>query len=331
MADFIDEATVHCIAGKGGNGCVSFRREKYIPYGGPNGGDGGHGGSVIFRASSDLSSLVNVYRSKRLKADSGTHGMGSQKTGKSGSDLVVEVPTGTCLFDADYPESPMIIDLVSDQQEYIIAKGGQGGLGNMRFKSSTNRAPRKATDGEEGQEIRVRLELKVMADVGLLGLPNAGKSSLLRRVSAATPKVADYAFTTIRPYVGVVRFDQYNTFVMADVPGLIEGASQGSGMGDQFLKHLQRCKMLLHIVDGSQDVVTQIETIRKEVKSYGGGVDKKKIWIVINKIDLIDDIEVLRSLVLDQYGVYPIMISAKDGLGCSELVASLGDELVSRT
>jgi GTP-binding protein len=325
MSDFIDELRIHCFAGKGGNGCVSFRREKYIAFGGPNGGDGGHGGSVILVSSSKYKSLTHLRSRKHIKAESGKHGSGSQKTGRGGEDVLIGLPLGTCVYDADHPSSPMIVDMQSEGQQYTIASGGVGGLGNIRFKSSVNRAPRRATEGKEGEDIRLRLELKVMADVGLLGLPNAGKSSLLRQVSQATPKVADYAFTTVKPYVGVVKSGPYDVFVMADIPGLIEGASKGLGMGDKFLRHLQRCEMLLHVVDATQDIDEQIRLIREEVTAYGHGIVEKPIWIVLNKIDLIMSDEIDLDAIKKQYQCKVFEISAKEGDGCSELVKAISE------
>ncbi|MDC3181176.1 GTPase ObgE [Gammaproteobacteria bacterium] len=328
MSDFIDELRIHCFAGNGGNGCVSFRREKYIAFGGPNGGDGGKGGSVILTVSSKYKSLTHLRGKKHIKAESGKHGSGSQKTGRGGEDVIIGMPLGTCIYDADHPSSPMIIDMQAEGQVYTIASGGDGGLGNMRFKSSINRAPRRFTEGKEGEDIRLRLELKVMADVGLLGLPNAGKSSLLRQVSQATPKVADYAFTTIKPYVGVVRSGPYDAFVMADIPGLIEGASKGMGMGDQFLRHLQRCEMLLHVVDITQDVHEQIALIREEVTAYGHGIIEKPIWIVLNKIDLVETVLYDSNAISEQYKCPVFVVSAKDGIGCSDLVKAISEKVL---
>lgn len=325
---FLDQAVIVCSAGSGGNGCAAFRREKYIPFGGPNGGDGGDGGSIVLKVTSKTNSLASLQRLRHVKAEKGQHGLGSQKTGRNGEDTVVEVPLGTCIYDADAPEAPIIVDLCEMGQTYIISRGGKGGLGNMRFKSSTNRAPRQITKGETGEEIRIRCELRVMADVGLLGLPNAGKSSLLRQVSNAMPKVADYAFTTIKPQVGVVWFGRYDSFVMADIPGLIAGASEGQGMGDKFLKHLTRCRVLLHVLDATLPIDTQIETIEKEVKAYKAGLENKPRYIALNKVDLIDQNEVkelMNMLELRNEHVFPI--SAMQGEGCVELIKFLGQKL----
>jgi GTP-binding protein len=324
---FLDQAVVFCSAGAGGNGCVSFRREKCIPFGGPNGGDGGDGGSIILKASSSTNSLAGMQRLRHIRAEVGHHGAGSQKTGADGKDTIIELPLGTCIFDADAPNSPVIVDLCNIGQTYTISRGGKGGLGNMRFKSSTNRAPRHATKGEVGEDIRIRCELRVMADIGLLGLPNAGKSSLLRQVSNATPKVADYAFTTVKPHVGVVWFQTFNSFVMADIPGLIEGASQGLGMGDKFLKHLTRCKILLHVIDATLPILDQLETIEKEVCAYEAGLDQKPRYLALNKVDLMQEgySEMLDELLEKYDHVFPI--SALTGKGCPELVQFLGQKL----
>lgn len=326
--DFVDQAKLLCSAGDGGNGCVAFRREKYIPLGGPNGGDGGNGGSVILRVTSQTNSLAAIHRLRSVKAEKGQNGLGSQKTGRSGSDHIVSVPIGTCVYDSDHPDAPIIADLCEMGQEVVVARGGQGGLGNMRFKSSTNRAPRQVKPGESGEEIRLRLELRVMADIGLLGLPNAGKSSLLRKVSAATPKVANYAFTTVKPHVGVVHYQQYDSFVMADIPGLIAGAAEGHGMGDRFLKHLKRCRVLLHLIDVTQDIEEQLHVIENEITAYGEGLSEKPRYIVLNKIDSIDkDALMQKKQALEQSGYNVHMISALVGTGCDDLVAFLWHSL----
>lgn len=324
---FLDQAIILCSAGSGGAGCVSFRREKFIPFGGPNGGDGGDGGSIILKATSQTNSLASLQRLQHIRAEKGQSGLGSQKNGRNGEDVIVEVPVGTCIYDADAPDAPVIVDLCEMNQEYVIARGGSGGLGNMRFKSSTNRAPRQSTKGDLGEEIRIRCELRVMANVGLLGLPNAGKSSLLRQVSRATPKVANYAFTTTKPYVGVVRYQGYESFVMADIPGLIEGASMGQGMGDKFLKHLTRCEVLLHVIDATQPLDSQLETIEKELEAYGGGLEKKLRFIALNKIDAVGDelADLMKTLSSKYESVFPI--SALSGDGCERLVSFLGESV----
>lgn len=286
---FVDEAEIRVEAGDGGDGCVSFRREKFIPYGGPDGGDGGDGGSVYVMADPELNTLVDFRYQRLHRAERGKNGMGSNCTGRSGADLRLQVPVGTLVYDADTGE--LIGDLVAPGSELLVARGGFHGIGNTRFKSSTNRAPRQSTPGTSGEKRRLRLELKLLADVGLLGLPNAGKSSLIRKLSAAHPKVADYPFTTIYPNLGVVRVDRYRSFVMADVPGLIEGAAQGAGLGTRFLKHLARTRLLLHLVDiwpegDVGDPIRDIEVIVSELHEFSAELAQRERWLVFNKIDL---------------------------------------------
>jgi GTP-binding protein len=285
---FIDETTIRVQAGKGGDGCLSFRREKFIPFGGPNGGDGGDGGSVYLQAAPSLNTLVDFHYNRVHKAANGQSGMGSDCTGKSGEDLILSVPLGTSVFDADTDE--LIGDLANINDKLLVAQGGWHGLGNARFKSSTNRAPRQTTKGTEGETRNLRLSLKVLADVGLLGLPNAGKSTLIRAVSAATPKVADYPFTTLYPNLGVVRADMARSFVIADIPGLIEGAAEGAGLGMRFLKHLERTRVMLHIVDiaptDASDPIKNIHIIENELKKFGTTLTDKPCWLVLNKLDL---------------------------------------------
>lgn len=287
---FIDEARVEIIAGNGGNGCMSFRREKYIENGGPDGGDGGKGGSVIMIADNNLNTLVDYRFVKRYAAKNGEHGRGADCYGHKGEDIYLKVPVGTTIIDED--TGLVMADLETNGQELVVAKGGKGGLGNIHFKSSTNRAPRQTTKGEAGERLNIRLELKVLADVGLLGLPNAGKSTFIRAVSSAKPKVADYPFTTLHPNLGVVRVDAERSFVIADIPGLIEGAADGLGLGHKFLKHLQRTKVLLHIVDiapldETTDVVAEAVAIAHELEKYADDLYAKPRYLVINKIDLI--------------------------------------------
>ena len=289
---FIDEVVVEVVAGKGGHGCLSFRREKYIPKGGPDGGDGGDGGSVYLEATSGLNTLID-YRYKRLfKAPNGQCGEGRMRTGKGGDDLIVPVPVGTMVTDAETGE--LIGDLTTLGDKICVAKGGYHGLGNARFKSSTNRAPRQTTQGKLGEQRRVRLELKLLADVGLVGLPNAGKSTLIRAISNATPKVADYPFTTMRPHLGVVRIDELQGFVVADIPGLVEGASEGVGLGLRFLKHVSRTATLWHVVDLSapdDEVIANIHGITKELAQYDEELLEKPRWMVFNKADLLSEDE----------------------------------------
>jgi len=289
---FVDEAIIEVIAGKGGDGCLSFRREKFIPYGGPDGGDGGDGGSVYLVADQGLNTLVDFRYQRRFNAKNGQPGMGKQRTGKSGEDLYIKVPIGTVAIDIETDEA--IGDLTTHEQTLLVAKGGHHGLGNIHFKSSTNRAPRRTTQGTLGESRQLRLELQVLADVGLLGLPNAGKSTFIRSVSAARPKVADYPFTTLHPNLGVVSLGFDQQFVIADIPGLIEGAAQGAGLGIRFLKHLSRTRLLLHLVDVlplEGDPVQDAVTIVRELEQYSATLADRERWLVLNKLDLVPDAE----------------------------------------
>lgn len=287
----VDEAEIQVIAGNGGNGCVGFRREKFIPLGGPDGGDGGNGGNVWLVADANLNTLVDFRHQRQFRAQRGENGMGRQMYGKAGDDLVITVPVGSVVTNVDTDE--VIGDLVQHGDRLLVAKGGKGGLGNMHFKSSVTRAPRKATPGEEGEDRRLKLELKLLADVGLLGFPNAGKSTFIRAVSAATPKVADYPFTTLYPNLGVVSVEAYRSFVIADIPGLIEGAADGAGLGAQFLRHLQRTRLLLHLVDmapmeGGVEISPseQVRAIERELERHDAELLDKPRWLVLNKADL---------------------------------------------
>ena len=291
---FVDEATIRVHAGNGGNGCASFRREKFIPFGGPDGGDGGGGGSVWLVADEGLNTLVDFRHQRVYRAKRGENGMSRQMSGKGGEDLLIRVPVGTSVINVDTDEE--IGDLTENGARLLVAQGGYGGKGNIHFKSSVNRAPRKATSGSPGEERELKLELKVLADVGLLGFPNAGKSTLIRAVSAATPKVADYPFTTLQPHLGVVRIETDRSFVIADIPGLIEGAAEGAGLGIQFLKHIARTRLLLHVVDiapfdGSGDPIEQIHAIEQELKRFDPKLLKKPRWLVFNKADLLPEDE----------------------------------------
>ena len=290
---FVDEVRIQIKAGKGGDGCLSFRREKFIPFGGPNGGDGGDGGSVYLEANANLTTLVDYRFQRMFQAEKGQHGMGSDCTGKSGGDLILPVPVGTLVYNIDTDE--LLGDLAVPGQRLLVAKGGFHGLGNARFKSSTNRAPRQTSPGSLGEERELRLELKILADVGLLGLPNAGKSTLIRAVSSARPKVADYPFTTLHPNLGVVRVGEFRSFVIADIPGLIEGAAEGAGLGIQFLRHLERTHLLLHLVDvapiDESDPVESAKIIVHELAKYNQSLLEKPRWLVLNKIDQLPDDE----------------------------------------
>ncbi|MBA0187041.1 Obg family GTPase CgtA [Pectobacterium odoriferum] len=290
---FVDEATILVVAGDGGNGCVSFRREKYIPNGGPDGGDGGDGGDVYLLADENLNTLIDYRFEKSFRAERGQNGQSRDCTGKRGKDITIKVPVGTRVLDQGTGE--VLGDMTRHQQSLMVAKGGWHGLGNTRFKSSVNRAPRQKTSGTKGEERELTLELLLLADVGMLGLPNAGKSTFIRTVSAAKPKVADYPFTTLVPSLGVVRMDSEQSFVVADIPGLIEGASEGAGLGIRFLKHLERCRVLLHLVDlapiDESDPIENAKIIINELEQYGAGLAEKPRWLVFNKVDLIDKAE----------------------------------------
>lgn len=287
---FIDEARIEVIAGKGGNGAASFRREKFVPFGGPDGGDGGRGGSVYAVADENINTLVEYRFVKQYQAKHGEKGHGADCYGKGGDDIELHMPVGTIITDNDTKER--IVDLTHHGQRVVLARGGKGGLGNLHFKSSTNRAPRQFTCGEEGERRSLSLELRVLADVGLLGMPNAGKSTLIRSVSAARPKVADYPFTTLHPNLGVVRVDNMRSFVMADIPGLIEGAAQGAGLGHRFLKHLSRTGLLLHVVDIAPfdpevDPVNEARALVDELRLYDEALHNKPRWLVLNKVDML--------------------------------------------
>ncbi|MEQ1662800.1 MAG: Obg family GTPase CgtA [Thiobacillus sp.] len=332
---FIDEAKIQVLAGKGGDGSASFRREKYIPKGGPDGGDGGLGGSVYAVADCNINTLVEFRYTRIFKAQKGENGRGAQCYGKGGEDLTIRVPVGTVFTDLE--SGAVVADLAENGQTVCLAKGGKGGLGNQHFKSSTNRAPRQHTLGEPGEEWeQLGLELKVLADVGLLGMPNAGKSTFIRAVSAARPKVADYPFTTLAPNLGVVRVDSERSFVIADIPGLIEGAAEGAGLGHQFLRHLQRTRVLLHLVDISPrweagDPVNEARAIVEELRKYDQELYDKPRWLVLNKLDMVDESEreaVVAQFVKDYGWQGPVFaISALDGTGCSKLTYAIMEYL----
>jgi GTP-binding protein len=321
---FIDEATIKIYAGDGGNGVATFRREKYEPMGGPSGGDGGRGGSVFFEADQNLNTLVDYRYTRTLKAQRGENGRSAECYGAKGDDLILKVPVGTVISDKATGES--YADLSQHGDRALLAKGGKGGLGNIHFKSSINRAPRQCTKGEPGEEFELYLELKVLADVGLLGMPNAGKSTFIRSVSAAKPKVADYPFTTLHPNLGVVRVGENQSFVIADIPGLIEGASEGAGLGHQFLRHLARTTLLLHLVDIAPfdpaiNPVDEARAIVNELKKYDELLYQKPRWLILNKIDMLEDVAEKVKTFIKSFGwtgpVYSI--SAIKGIGCKEL------------
>ena len=287
---FLDQVKIYIKAGNGGDGSPSFRREKFIEYGGPDGGDGGKGGSVILKAEQNLNTLIDFRYQQHHKAKRGENGAGQNRTGKSGEDLILKVPLGTQVFEED--NKTLIYDFTKISEEFIAAAGGKGGLGNTRFKSSTNRAPRKFTKGTQGEEFTIWLQLKTIADIGIIGLPNAGKSSLLASVTNANPKIANYQFTTLNPNLGVASYDD-KEITIADIPGLVEGAHKGTGLGIQFLKHIERCKSLLHLIDiTSEDLKKSYQQVKNELKKYSDKLTKKKELIVLNKIDLIDEKEV---------------------------------------
>jgi GTP-binding protein len=327
---FVDEAQIDVEAGRGGDGCLSFRREKYVPRGGPDGGDGGHGGSVFLRANTGLNTLVDFRYQRRYRATSGQAGSGREKTGGAGDDLSVRVPIGTQVWDVDTDE--LLGELLAEGDTLMVAQGGFRGIGNTRFKTSTNRAPRQTSQGKPGEHRKLRLELKLLADVGLLGLPNAGKSSLLRAVSAANPKVADYPFTTLHPSLGVIGLDSLRSFVMADIPGIIEGASDGAGLGLQFLRHLARNRLLLHVVDiatptTDDELLDGARAVVNELLEFDPALADRPRWLVLNKIDLLDDELVAMRIeevteALNYEGPLHV-ISAKSGAGCIELCSAV--------
>lgn len=328
---FIDEAKIEVIAGDGGNGVASFCREKFRPFGGPDGGDGGKGGSIYAVADRNINTLVDFRFAKMHKAKDGENGRGADCYGKGADDIMLRMPVGTLIIDNN--DGELVADLTEHGQEVLIAKGGEGGWGNIHFKSSTNRAPRQKSEGKEGERRELRLELKVLADIGLLGMPNAGKSTFISAVSNARPKIADYPFTTLHPNLGVVRVSHEKSFVIADIPGLIEGASDGAGLGIQFLRHLQRTRLLLHIVDlapfDNVDPVKEAKAIVKELKKYDESLFDKPRWLVLNKLDMVPE-EERKARVKDfikRFGWKgPVFeISALTREGCSELVTEIYD------
>lgn len=333
---FVDEATIEVIAGKGGNGSASFRREKFIPKGGPDGGDGGRGGSVLAIADRNINTLIDFRYARKHVARNGENGRGSDQYGASADDIVLRMPVGTVIHDAD--SGQVLHDLNTHGQTVTLARGGDGGLGNIRFKSSVNRAPRQFTYGKEGEHRRLQLELKVLADVGLLGMPNAGKSTLITKISNARPKIADYPFTTLHPNLGVVRTSPSRSFVVADIPGLIEGASEGAGLGHLFLRHLARTRILLHLIDLSSadpdadripSAIAEMKAIEQELRKYDSDLYAKPRWLVLNKLDMVADPgAAIKSFLSKSRWKGPVyQISALNGKGTDQLIWDLQDEL----
>ncbi|ALM85732.1 GTPase ObgE [Bordetella sp. N] len=334
---FVDEATIEVIAGKGGNGVASFRREKFIPKGGPDGGDGGRGGSIIAIADRNINTLIDFRYARLHRARNGENGRGSDQYGAAAADIVLRVPVGTIIHDADTGDQ--LFDLNRHEQEVVLAAGGSGGMGNLHFKSSVNRAPKQWTPGKEGEQRRLRMELKVLADVGLLGLPNAGKSTLISKISNARPKIADYPFTTLHPNLGVVRTSPSRSFVVADIPGLIEGASEGAGLGHLFLRHLARTRVLLHLVDVSSpdldtdpipQAVTDARAIVEELRRYDADLAAKPRWLVLNKLDMVaEDAAELQKRFCEAFEwTGPVhTVSGLTGEGTQDLIWALQDYL----
>jgi GTP-binding protein len=328
---FVDEVKIHVKAGDGGRGCLSFRREKFIPRGGPDGGDGGDGGDIVFQVDEGLGTLLDLRYKVHYKAERGAHGMGKNRHGKSGAELLVRVPPGVLIYDQETGD--LLADLKQRGQRFVAARGGKGGRGNARFATSTNRAPRHVQPGLPGEERWLRLELKLLADVGLVGMPNAGKSTLIAAVSAARPKIADYPFTTLVPNLGVVKYGSFQSFVMADIPGLIEGASEGHGLGTRFLRHIERTDLFLHLVDLSDlqpgDALERFDAINQELGKHNPLLLEKPQLVVLSKADLTevrDRIEQVRPF-FEQRGYRILVVSAVTGQGVPELVATVGREL----
>ena len=329
MVKFLDEAKVYVAGGDGGNGCCSFRREKFIEFGGPDGGDGGDGGSVVAEATADLNTLIDFRYRQHFRAERGHHGMGADRTGARGKDVVLTLPVGTQILAED--KETLLADLTRPGERIVIARGGRGGAGNTRFKSSTNRAPRRADPGTPGEEAWIWLRLKLIADAGVIGLPNAGKSTFLAAVSRAKPKIAGYPFTTLHPSLGVVEADG-NLFVLADIPGLIEGASEGAGLGTRFLGHIERCRVLLHLVDGTgEDVAGAYLTVRAELAAYGAGLEDKPEVLALNKIDALAAAEVdeRRKALADAAGREVLVTSGVSGAGIEPALRRLWGEIAA--
>ena len=327
---FLDQAKIHIQSGNGGNGCVSFRREKFVEFGGPNGGNGGKGGDIIIKCVDGLNTLIDYRYRQHFKAKNGSPGMGSDKTGRSGEDTIIEVPRGTLILEEDNEE--VIADVVNKDQSLTILKGGNGGFGNAHFKSSENQTPRTANDGENGQEKWIWLRLKLIADIGLIGLPNAGKSTLISTVSEAKPKIADYPFTTLNPVLGIAKYND-NELVIADIPGVIEGAHEGKGLGDRFLGHIERCNLLLHLIDANDtDVINSWKTVRNEISAYSKELDEKKEIIVLSKSDSINEEKLDEKLIIlkDYTNKDVFKMSSVTGKGITSILRILHD-IISKT
>ena len=324
---FLDQAKIHIQSGNGGNGCVSFRREKFVEFGGPNGGNGGKGGDIIIKCVDGLNTLIDYRYRQHFKAKNGSPGMGSDKTGRSGEDTIIEVPRGTLILEEDNEE--VIADVVNKDQSLTILKGGNGGFGNAHFKSSENQTPRTANDGENGQEKWIWLRLKLIADIGLIGLPNAGKSTLISTGSEAKPKIADYPFTTLNPVLGIAKYND-NELVIADIPGLIEGAHEGKGLGDRFLGHIERCNLLLHLIDANDtDVINSWKTVRNEISAYSKELDEKKEIIVLSKSDSINEEKLDEKLIIlkDYTNKDVFKMSSVTGKGITSILRILHDNI----
>ena len=324
---FLDQAKIYIRSGDGGNGCISFRREKYVEFGGPNGGNGGKGGNVIIKSTEGLNTLIDYRFKQHFKAKNGDPGMGSDKTGKSGEDIIIEVPRGTLILEEDNKE--VIIDIMDKDQNITILKGGNGGFGNSHFKNSENQTPRNANDGESGKEKWIWLRLKLIADVGLVGLPNAGKSTFVSTVSKASPKIADYPFTTIHPVLGIVKYMD-KEFVIADIPGLIEGAHEGKGLGDRFLGHIERCNILLHLIDVTdEDIINSWKTVRNEMKSYSKELSLKNEIIVLSKSDTLNEKELndKKEKLKNFVGKEIFAISSVSGDGINNILKEINEEI----
>ncbi len=326
---FVDEAVIFVAGGKGGDGCVSFRREKFVPLGGPNGGDGGKGGDVILEADPQLSTLIDYRFHRHYRAGRGQHGKGKNRHGRAGEDIILRVPLGTLVYDVKTNE--LIADLTQPHQRAIAARGGKGGRGNTHFVTPTNSAPRIAEKGEEGEARWIRLELHLLAEVGIIGLPNVGKSTLLSRISSAHPKIAPYPFTTIHPVLGVVRLNDFNSFVMADIPGLIEGSHKGKGLGITFLRHIRRCRLLLHLLDATRDdLLCDYQTVNNELKLYDEQLASYPQIVAVNKIDLLTPAQLnKKARELNEEGITPFFISALKGEGVRRLIYEIGNKLKS--